>query len=77
MQFPFSLYPLALGYPFGDFGDHQRAKRYFDSLPEEEQLALLRSDITAGDFDHEIEELKCGSNPVLNRIPANPEHTAN
>ena len=54
MQFPFSLYPLALGYPFGDFGDHQRAKRYFDSLPEEEQLALLRSDITAGDFDHEI-----------------------
>ena len=58
MQFPFSLYPLALGYPFGDFGDHQRAKRYFDSLPEEEQLALLRSYITAGDFDHEIEELK-------------------
>ena len=27
MQFPFSLYPLALGYPFGDFGDHQRAKQ--------------------------------------------------
>ena len=58
MQLPFSLYPRALGYPFGDLGYHQRAKRYFDSLPEEEQLALLRSDITAGDFDHEIEELK-------------------
>lgn len=33
MQFPFSLYPLALGYPFGDFGDHQRAKQYLTLSP--------------------------------------------
>ena len=58
MQFPFSIYPLALGYPFGDFGDHARARRYFDSLPEEEQLALLRRDVRGEDVDHEIEELR-------------------
>ena len=55
MQFPFSLYPLALLEPYrGGEG----AREYFDSLPEDKQLELLRRDIMGGDFEHEIDELK-------------------
>ena len=55
MQFPFSLYPLGLADPFRG---SSRAREYFNSLPEEKQLELLRRDITAGDFEHEVEILK-------------------
>lgn len=53
MEYPF--YPFGYGFiPIV----HDSSREYFDSLPEETQLALLRQDITAGDFEGKLEELR-------------------